>query len=113
MREAWLACYSRNPDYEKTVSKATDALETLYKTKYFPTDTKPNLAKFLNDFAQNPGQLRFKGDSLVIPKNQLAELSRAFVPIRGHHTSGTGRSPTKEEAEFVLHYAIFIWNISR
>lgn len=111
IREAWHSCYSRNPDYAKTVSKCVDALEGLFKTKYFPKDSKPTLGKFLNDFSANPKSLSFQGDSLLNPKSLLTELAQQFTPIRGHHTSGTGRAPTKEEAVFVLHYSIFVFQL--
>lgn len=113
LQEAWQKCYSRNPDYEKTVGKCVDALEGLFKRDYFPNDPKPNLTKFLKDFATTPSRLNYKGDNLVNPKSLLTDLSIEFIPIRGHHTSGTGKSPTKEEAEFVLHYSIFVFSVHR
>lgn len=111
IKDAWHSCYSRNPDYAKTVSKCADALEGLFKKNYFPNDQIPSLGKFLKDFTSNPAKLSFQGDTLVNPKNTLTELAQQFIPIRGHHTSGTGRVPTKEEAVFVLHYSIFILQI--
>jgi hypothetical protein len=113
LQEAWQKCYSRNPDYEKTVGKCVDALEGLFKREYFPNDSKPNLTKFLKDFATTPSKLNYKGGNLLNPKSLLTDLSTQFIPIRGHHTSGTGRSPTKEEAEFVLHYTIFVFSIHK
>ncbi|MEN9338498.1 MAG: hypothetical protein RI945_223 [Candidatus Parcubacteria bacterium] len=111
IQEAWHSCYSRNPDYEKTVSRCVDALEGLFKNKYFPQDQKPTLGKFVNDFIADPLKLSFWGDTLINPKNKLTDLAKEFIPIRGHHTSGTGRKPTKEEAVFVLHYTIFVFQI--
>jgi len=111
IRDAWHSCYSRNPDYAKTVSKCVDALEGVFKTNYFPKDPKPTLGKFLNDFAAHPTKLSFQGDTLLNPKSMLTEMAQQFTPIRGHHTSGTGRAPTKEEAVFVLHYTIFVLQI--
>jgi len=113
LREAWIACYSRNPDYEKTVSKCTDVLEGLFRNKYFPKDPKPALNRFVKDFDASPLQLIYKGSSIVDPKNLLTGLAKNFISIRGQHTKGTGRAPTKDEAEFVLHYSIFVWNIQR
>jgi hypothetical protein len=111
IREAWHSCYSRNPDYAKTVSKCVDALEGLFKDKYFPKDQQPSLGRFLNDFLTTPTRLSFQGDMLLDPKSMLTELAQQFTPIRGHHTSGTGRVPTKEAAVFVLHYSIFVFQI--
>ena len=111
IREAWHSCYSRNPDYAKTVGKCVDALEGVFKVNYFPKDPRPTLGKFLNDFAANPTKLSFQGDTLLNPKSILTEMAQQFTPIRGHHTSGTGRVPSKEEAVFVLHYTIFVLQI--
>lgn len=111
IKEAWLSCYSQNPDYSKTVSKCVDALEGLFKKKYFPDNLKPNLTSFLNDFKNLPSKLIYKGDNLPVSKNDLTELAREFIPIRGHHTSGTGRIATKDEAEFVLHYTVFVFSV--
>ncbi len=111
IQEAWHSCYSRNPDYEKTVSGCVDALEGLFKNKYFPQDPKPTLGRFVNDFITDPLKLSFFGDTLINPKNNLTDLAKEFIPIRGHHTSGTGRKQTKEEAVFVLHYTIFVFQI--
>ncbi len=111
IKEAWHSCYSRNPDYAKTVNKCVDALEGLFKKAYFPNDTKPTLGKFVKDFKNDPSKLSFKGDSILNPKNLLTDLAQEFIIIRGHHTSGTGKQPTKEEAVFVLHYSIFVLQI--
>ena len=113
VKEAWHSCYSRNPDYAKTVSKCVDALESLFKVRYFPSDSKPSLGKFINAFKVNPLKLSFLGDTIINPKNILTNLAEEFIPIRGHHTSGTGRAPTKEEAVFVLHYTIFVFQIHK
>lgn len=111
LKEAWVACYSKNPDYEKAVSKCVDFLEGMFKKHYFPKIVKPNLTLFVNDFEQNPSVLNFKGSSLLNPTSAMTILAKTFVSVRGQHTSGQGRIPTKEEAEFVLHYTIFCWNM--
>jgi hypothetical protein len=108
VQEAWHSCYSRNPDYAKTVGKCTDALEGLFKDRYFQKDSSPSLGRFIKSFKTTPTKLAFHGDTLVDPKSVLTDLAINFIPIRGHHTSGTGRAPTKEEAVFVLYYTIFV-----
>lgn len=113
LRDAWHACYSRNPNYAEVVSKSVDVLEGVFRDKYFPNDTKPSLTRFVKDFRSNPGKLIYHGNSLIDPKNLLTDLSEVFISVRGQHTSGTGRLPTKEEAIFVLHYAIFVWNLHK
>jgi len=109
--EAWTACYSRNPDYEKTVSKCCDVLEGTWGKKYFPNDPKPQVKKFVHDLRANASRLAYAGVTIVNPKNTLTDLAEMFSNIRGQHTSGQGRIPTKEEAVFVLHYTVFVWNL--
>src|SRR3989338_1364464 len=112
IRDAWLSCYSRNPDYAKAVGKCVDALEGLLQSRYFPADKKPSLGKFIQNLKTKPDRLSFKGDNLLKQKDQITNLAEQFIPIRGHHTSGgDGRNPTKDEAEFVLHYTIFLFSI--
>jgi len=113
LRDAWIACYSRSPDYEKTVSKCVDALEGLFRDRYFPKDLRPAITRFIKDFETSPAKLVYKGNNLVNPKNLLTNIAKDFSSIRGQHTKGTGRIPTKDEAEFVLHYSIFVWNAHR
>lgn len=113
IKEAWIACYSRNPDYEKTVSKCCDALEKNWGKKYFISDPKPQVKKFVHAFKSKPLQLLYKGSGIVDPRNLLTDLAEKFSDIRGQHTAGKGRIPTKDEAEFVLHYSIFIFSIER
>lgn len=111
MREAWNFCYSRKPDYEKVVSRSCDFLENFLGGIYFPKDTKPQLKKFVHAFEKDPSKLSYKGSSIVEPKNKLTDLLKNASDIRGQHTKGKGRKPAKEEAEFVLHTTIYIWNL--
>jgi hypothetical protein len=111
VKVAWQSCYSRNPDYSKTVIKCVDALEGVIKKTYFPKDTKPTLGRYINDLAAAPEKLIYHGNSIVDPKNSLTDLAKKFIEIRGNHTSGTGREPTKEEAVFVLHYTVFFLSV--
>lgn len=111
LNEAWDSCFSRSPDYEKVVSRSSDFLEAFLGEIYFPTDTKPQLKKFVHAFERNPEILDYKGDSVVDPKSNRTSLLKEASNIRGQHTAGKGRKPTKEEAEFVLHSTIYIWNL--
>lgn len=113
IRAAWHACYSRNPDYEKTVSKCCDVIEKNWGKKYFSNDPKPQIKKFVHGFVADPSKLIYKGSSIVDPKNLITSIAEKFSDIRGQHTAGKGRVPSKEEAEMVLHYTIFIWNIDK
>jgi hypothetical protein len=112
LRDAWSACYARNPDYDKVVSKCCDILEGLWK-KYFPDDPKPQVKKFVHALRQNPTLLTYPGSSVVQPSSLLTDIAERFSDIRGQHTKGTGKSALKEDAEFVLHYTIFVWNLER
>jgi len=111
MQEAWNYCYSRSPDYEKVVSRSCDFLENFLGKVYVPNDKKPQLKKFVHEFEEKPSKLKYKGASIVDPKSNLTDLLKNASDIRGQHTKGKGRKPTKEEAEFVLHTTIFIWNM--
>jgi len=113
LSDAWQKCYQHNPDYEKTVSLCCDVLESLFGKRYWPQDPKPQLGKFVAQFQTKPGVLNYDGSSLVDPKNLLTDLLKEFPNIRGQHTAGKGRSPTAEEARFVLHLTITIWSLHR
>ncbi|NCQ65312.1 MAG: hypothetical protein COZ34_01355 [Candidatus Pacebacteria bacterium CG_4_10_14_3_um_filter_34_15] len=113
LQSAWVYCYSQNPDYEKTVSRSCDFLEGFLGKLYFPKDPKPQLTKFVYAFESNPEKLTYKGESIVVPKSNLTSLLREASNIRGQHTKGKGRKPTKQEAEFILHTTIYIWNLHK
>jgi len=111
LEEAWNACYSTSPNYETAVSRSVDAIEGHLQMKFFPKDLRPNISKFIKDLIAN-NKFTFKGDNLVLNKNELISIGKEFIAVRGQHQSGTGRIPTKEEAEFILHYTIFILSVS-
>lgn len=111
LREAWVAFYSRNPDYEKTVIKCCEALEKTWM-KYFPT-SRPQITKYIRDLRSDPSKLNYKGSSIISPASLLSDLADNFSSIRGQHLSGSGRAPTREEAEFALHFSILVWNLER
>lgn len=111
LSEAWNFCYSRNPDYEKVVSRCCDFLEKYLRDIYFPNDPKPQLKKFVHAFEEKPDVLSYKGDDIVEPKSILTSLLKKASDIRGQHTGGQGLKPEKQEAEFVLHTTIYIWNL--
>lgn len=111
LMEAWQLAYSRKPDDERVVTKCCNFLEGYLGKKYFPKDPKPQLKKFVHAFQNKPSMLKYLGDTIVNPKNALTDLLVNVSDIRGQHTEGNGRTPTHEEAIFVLHATIFIWNI--
>jgi hypothetical protein len=111
LHEAWQLAYARKPDDEKVVSKCADFLEGYFKQKYFPNDPKPQLKKFVHAFQTMPETLSYQGDTLITPKSRLTDLLVDVSNIRGQHTQGQGRLPTHDEAIFVLHTTILIWNL--
>jgi len=108
---AWGALYSRNPDYDKTVTECCDALEHLLRDRYEPDNVKPQLGMILKNLQAKPEKLSFKGSTLFDNKADLINLLSKATQIRGNHTAGTGRKPSAEEAEYVLHATIFVWNL--
>lgn len=111
LMEAWNNCYSRKPDYEKVVSRSCDFLESFLGKLYFPKDLKPQLKKFVHALEKKPNILNYKGKSIVDPPSLLTDLLKEASNIRGQHTRGKGRKPTEDEAVFVLHTTIYIWNL--
>lgn len=114
LNQAWVKCYnSKNQNYDGVVKDCCSFLETFLGELYFPNDPSPQITKFINDFEANPDKLKYKGDSIVDPKSTITSLLKNIANIRGDHTGdrGNGRYPTPEEAEFILHTTIYIWNL--
>ncbi|OGD65587.1 hypothetical protein A2215_03145 [Candidatus Berkelbacteria bacterium RIFOXYA2_FULL_43_10] len=111
LQDAWGFCYSRKPDYEKVVSKCCDFLEGYIAIKYFPKEKKPTLRKLIIQLSQKPQILTYKGSGIIADKALVLELLKDAIDYRGQHTSGTGKRPNKDEAEFVLHTTIYLWNL--
>ncbi len=111
LQKAWQTCYARNPDYEKVVIKCQDFLEHFLRDTYEPLNTKPQLGKLIGNLKTASQKLQFKGSSVLSSKENILLLIDNIAQFRGLHTAGTGRIPKKEEAEFILHTTIYIWNI--
>ena len=114
LNQAWVKCYnSKNQNYDGVVRDCCSFLESYLGELYFPNDKKPNISRFIYDFEANPDKLKYKGDSIVDPKSTITSLLKNIANIRGDHTGdkGSGRYPTPEEAEFILHTTIYIWNL--
>lgn len=111
LRKAWNSCYRHNPDYPDTVRQCCDLLEHLLRDTYEPKNRTPQLGMLLKNLQAKPSKLSFKGDDLLANKETLINLVEKATTIRGGHTAGTGRSPTADEAEFILHATILIWNM--
>lgn len=110
LMNAWLHCYGRNPDYEKVVIECQNFLELFLRDSYEPGNKKPQLGKLIGNLKVG-NKLSFKGDSVLTDKTDLLKLIDNVQNFRGMHTAGTGKKPAKEDAEFVLHTTIFIWNL--
>lgn len=112
LAEAWESHYGINPDDEKTVTRCTDALAGLLRDSYFPEEKRPQLGTLLGKMRKDPESYRLPATGLY-DSDKFLDLMRDFSKIRGNHKSGTGRAPTHEEASFVLHYAIMLFQILR
>lgn len=111
LQEAWQLCYSRNPDYGKSVIKCQNFLEHFLRDKYEPTNTEPQIGKLIGNLKKTSQKLKFKGDTVLSNKETILSLIDNIAQFRGIHTAGTGKIPNKEEAEYVLHTTIYIWNL--
>ncbi len=112
LSEAWKYLYSRTPDLEKTVQYCQDVLEGLLRDKYLPNDMKPQLGKLIRSIKESQEiQMQFKGSSLLEDDKILLDLLSKIPKYRGLHTAGTGKTPTKEEAEYVMMTTIYFWNL--
>jgi len=94
--------------YQKT--KKIDPLSKKVKrsSKKFKKDT---LRKLIIQLSQKPQILTYKGSGIIADKALVLELLKDAIDYRGQHTSGTGKRPNKDEAEFVLHTTIYLWNL--
>lgn len=110
--EAWESHYGMKPDDEKTVTRCTDALAGLLRDKYFPTEKRPQLGTLLQKMRAKPTTYPLPADSLY-DNDKFLEIMKDFSKIRGNHKTGTGRAPTHEEAGFVLHYTIMLFQLLR
>lgn len=111
LEDAWRFCYSRKPDYDKTVIACQNFLEHFLRDTYEPSNKKPQLGKLVGNLKKASKKLDFKGQSALKDKSLILDLINQVPSLRGMHTSGTGRKPTKDEAEYVLHTSIYIWNL--
>lgn len=112
LAEAWESHYGIDPDDEKTVTRCTDALSGLLRDIYFPDEKKPQLGKLLKDIMAKPEKYPLPANSLYETEKFLS-LMEEFSNIRGNHKAGTGRAPTHEEASFVLHFSIMLFQLLR
>ena len=109
LREAWSLCYKRDPNYAQCVAKCVDALETKIKQKYYPNEPRPSLGKFLNQM-ENDASINYVGNAIDDGK-KLFKICSQFADFRGQHTSGSGKVPTEEDARFILHTSILLYNM--
>ncbi len=108
--EGWRACYGKNPNYKETVQQSQNVLEELLRDNYLPSDKKAQLGKLIKDIRAGK-TLSYKGSDVVKQPNTLLELIQNIPEYRGMHTAGTGKNPTKQQAEYILHTTIYFWNL--
>lgn len=107
---AWRACYGRKPNYKEVVQESQNVLEELLRDRYLPKDKKAQLGKLIADIKAGK-TLSYKGSDVPTNPNTLLELVDQFPAYRGMHTAGTGKNPTKQQAEYILHTTIYLWNL--
>lgn len=110
MQEAWDEHYKIKPDDEKTVTRVTDALAGLLRDRYFPELKRTQFGTLLGNLQKDPPSYPLPANSLYDTKKFLSIMSD-FSKIRGNHKTGTGRAPTHEEAGFVLHFGIMLFQL--
>jgi hypothetical protein len=112
LKDAYIAAYKVQPDYSKAVRKSSDHVEGLLTNKFWNGRTTTyTVHQALEKFERDPNLLTFKGAAFVKDKTKVIALLDGIARIREEHTTGTGRAPTPDEAEFVVQTAIYLQNI--
>ena len=52
-----------------------------------------------------------KADTFIKDKSKVIALLQGIANIRGEHTTGEGREPTADEAEFIVSTAIYLYTL--
>lgn len=114
LMDAWNECYKHNPNPSAAVSKSIDFLEGFLRDKFHPEmDRTPPIHQYVKEFTKDSSQLTFRGSTFLDDKTKLIAILDGTSKIRAEHTTGQGREATLEEAEFVLHTTIYLWNLLR
>ncbi|MCA9350743.1 MAG: hypothetical protein KDJ52_26375 [Anaerolineae bacterium] len=112
LTEAWDFHYGIDFDDEKTVTRCTDVLSGLLRDKYYPNEKKPQLGKLLKQLIENKDKIILPADTLY-NKESLLKMMVKFSEKRNNHQKGTGTKPSHEEAGFVLHFTIMLYQLFR
>jgi hypothetical protein len=114
LKDAWNECYKRTPNPSLCVSKCTDFFEGFLRDLYSPDEERtPPIVRYVKDFEKDPSELVFKGSDFLEDKSKVIALMEGTSKIRAEHTTGKGRPATYDEAVFVLHTTIYLWNLMR
>ena len=112
MRNAWNACYKMPPDYIEAVRLANDFMEGLLRDKFWSGRTRPyTVGQVVDKFEQDDSMLHFKAESFLTDKTKVIALLKGIANIRGEHTTGDGRNPTADEAEFIVQTSIYLYTL--
>ena len=111
LMQAWHSCYGLKSNYNDTVIKCQNVLEKLLKNKYLPKDPKPQLGKLIADILAGSKTLAIKGSDIIDNPNILLNLVENIPKYRGVHKAGTGLDASPDQAEYILHTTIYIWNL--
>ncbi|MEI9913938.1 MAG: hypothetical protein WDN66_02960 [Candidatus Saccharibacteria bacterium] len=112
MLNAWNECYKMPPDYTEAVRLANDFMEGLLRDKFWSGRTRPyTVGQVVAKFTQDDSGLHFKAESFLTDKTKVIGLLQGVANIRGEHTTGEGRNPTADEAEFVVQTSIYLYTL--
>ncbi len=112
MRDAWNQCYKMPPDYTKAVRLTSDFVEGLLRDKFWSGRSKPyTVGQACQIFSKDDSFLHFKADTFIKDKSKVIALLQGIANIRGEHTTGEGREPTADEAEFIVSTAIYLYTL--
>ena len=110
LADAWDSYYGLKADDEKTVTRCADAIAGLLRDKFFPTEKRTQLGTLLQKVISEPKKYPLAGEALF-EKKEFLGIMKGFSTVRGNHKTGTGRTPAHEEAGFVLHFTIMLFQI--
>ena len=112
LMEAWRSCYGVEPNYGNVVQQCQNVLEEVLRDDYLPNDKAPQLGKLIGDIEAGK-IMAFKGCDVPEDPNILLKLIDKIPGYRGMHTAGTGKDPSKDQAEYILHTTIYFWGLHR
>lgn len=111
LKEAWLATFRRQPDYDRAFQQAVFAVESVAAALFIPRDPRPTLGKANSHLTQTVDRWTVAGldEQEQEPGQTLLVMLRTVWHNHERHVGQGGKSPepaTKDEAEAVLFLAV-------